>query len=131
MHREGKLSGLKVKFTIVQGIRRMLGYGGSGVGRRGDVSQESLGERGLRGALRSLLGSGALKEKVWHVGNRRGEELENADVPSPLLVSSWGLWWRGRECHLFLGRLQEPPYEHPWGQEEAEREREKSRTCTC
>lgn len=49
--------------------------GGGGVGRRGDVSQESLGERGLRGVLRSLLGSGALKEKVWSVGNRRGEEL--------------------------------------------------------
>lgn len=63
-----------MKFTVAQAIRRMLGYGG-GVGRRGDVSQESLGERGLRGVLRSLLGSGALKEKVWSVGNRRGEEL--------------------------------------------------------
>lgn len=65
-----------MKFTVAQAIRRMLGYGGAGgVGRRGDVSQESLGERGLRGVLRSLLGSGALKEKVWSVGNRRGEEL--------------------------------------------------------
>lgn len=44
-----------------------------GVGRRGDVSQESLGAGDLRRALRSPLGSGDLKEKVWSVGNRRGE----------------------------------------------------------
>lgn len=71
------MSGLKVKFTLAQAFRRMLGYGGR-VGRRGDVSQESLGAGGLRGPLRSPLGSGALKEKVWSVGNRTeevGEEL--------------------------------------------------------
>lgn len=35
---------------------------------------ESLGERGLRELFEAIAGQ-ALKEKVWSVGNRRGEEL--------------------------------------------------------
>lgn len=73
---------------------------GGGVGRRGEIWSQSHWEKGAwRGVLRSLLGSGGLKEKVW----RATEEVrswENADASLPLLVSSWGLWWRGREATL-------------------------------